>query len=218
MAKKKSQNGSLYIWRNEPVCAAIRRWKWRCCPPNHTPMCWGQQTWQYPSSQQKSDKNMMQPLCEKGFGGRGEGGVRTQGGRPHSGHKALHTCTSWYAYAAMFGSSQNEISTSIWYDTQPICFSTLAHFGGLNQASLNCFVPERPCPQHRGALFLYNGIAISTPKQLINTVWTYGTAGSPCGLPKTCNSSTALVQMQSSAAPQWHFLQFSIPASCSATW
>ena len=24
---------------------------------------------------------------------------------PYAGHKALHTCTSWYAYAAMFGSS-----------------------------------------------------------------------------------------------------------------
>ena len=27
-------------------------------------------------------------------------------GRPYAGHKALHTCTSWYAYAAMFGSSR----------------------------------------------------------------------------------------------------------------
>ena len=26
-------------------------------------------------------------------------------GGPQAGHKALHTCTSWYAYAAMFGSS-----------------------------------------------------------------------------------------------------------------
>ena len=24
---------------------------------------------------------------------------------PHAGQRALHTCTSWYAYAAMFGSS-----------------------------------------------------------------------------------------------------------------
>ena len=24
---------------------------------------------------------------------------------PYRGHKAIHTCTSWYAYAAMFGSS-----------------------------------------------------------------------------------------------------------------
>ena len=23
---------------------------------------------------------------------------------PYAGHKALHTCTSWHAYAAMFGS------------------------------------------------------------------------------------------------------------------
>ena len=32
--------------------------------------------------------------------------------RPYAGHKALHTCTSWYACAAMFGSS-NEINAMI---------------------------------------------------------------------------------------------------------
>ena len=33
--------------------------------------------------------------------GRKQGCIR----RPQAGHKAIHTCTSWYAYAAMFGSS-----------------------------------------------------------------------------------------------------------------
>ena len=38
--------------------------------------------------------------CDKGIAvARGGGGVQ-------AGHKALHTCTSWYACAAMFGSSE----------------------------------------------------------------------------------------------------------------
>ena len=39
-----------------------------------------------------------------GEGQGGSGGGQGRGG-PYAGHKALHTCTSWYAYAAMFGSS-----------------------------------------------------------------------------------------------------------------
>ena len=31
---------------------------------------------------------------------------------PHAGHKALHTCTSWYAYAAMFSSSFRQAGAS----------------------------------------------------------------------------------------------------------
>ena len=39
---------------------------------------------------------------------------------PQAGHKALHTRTSWYAYAAMSGSSTEIITTT------QVCYHTIA--------------------------------------------------------------------------------------------
>ena len=42
------------------------------------------------------------------------------GGGAQAGHKALHTCTSWYAYAAMFSSSNR-------YHMIQLCYHTIAY-------------------------------------------------------------------------------------------
>ena len=41
-----------------------------------------------------------------------------------AGHKALHTCTSWYPYAAMFGSS----SCFLFFSTYQILHPAFAYF------------------------------------------------------------------------------------------
>ena len=80
---------------------------------------------------------MFAKSLDAGPGGRGSGhgmaGVHQgmDGGHRETwsivGHKALHTCTSWYAYAAMFGSPWTKAKATelLLYISQNVC----VHFG-----------------------------------------------------------------------------------------
>ena len=58
----------------------------------------------------------------------GGGGCHWPG--PQAGHKALHTCTSWYAYAAM-SSSSTEIVTMVQSLNQCATIQMLSTYIGL---------------------------------------------------------------------------------------
>ena len=72
--------------------------------------------------------NINNQPCSKTFGGRGGGGAQ-------AGHKALHTCTSWYAYGAMFGSSLHGIAILLSHDTfTTFSLSSWPYFVGSGQS------------------------------------------------------------------------------------
>ena len=77
---------------------------------------------------------------------------------PQAGHKALHTCASWYAYAAMFGSSNangQSHTCGMLQTTCAFCYST----------SWTCFVNRQSVCM---VLFLFwGGGTVPTSRQLL---------------------------------------------------